>query len=203
MNKMTREEAIKAFKNCKFFVESPEKSAAAQKVLFSLGFKWRDDHTTPINLDEACLIVDDGIIYWGKLLSWSQEEKPLVAVDDIINSYASRRVRKISKKFHDGQILFSPKHDCILVYRGTAPDGAILTDTYIYLSGRKLGDFGAEVTNGNGYTCDYQPANAEQRAKLEEVVTDVLQQVRERVQKLANIDFEEVEQKENGKGNEE
>ena len=188
---MTREEAIKAFKNCKFFAESPEKSAAAQRVLFSLGFKWKSGHTEPMNLEEACLMVDDGILYWSKLEDWSQIKLTLVAVDDIINSYASRKTRKAASKFHDGQILYSPKQDCIVVYRGTANDGAILTDTFMYLGGRELADFGGEVRVGNGYTKDYQPANDEQKAHLDSAVTSILKQVRERIQKIQSIDFDE------------
>ena len=187
---MTRDEAINAYRNCKFFAESPEKSAAAQRVLFSLGFKWRSGDTNPCNLDEGCLLVDDGVIYWSGMKAWSAEEKPIVKVDDIITSYASRRARKIATRFHEGQVLYSEKNDCIVVYRGTNPDGAILTDTFIFLSKNKNADFGGETTVGCGYTRDYAPANAEQKARLEKAVADILHQVKERVQKLSTIDFE-------------
>lgn len=194
---MTREEAIKAFKNCKFFAESSEKSEAAQRVLFSLGFRWKSGDVEPCNLDEACIIVEDGVIFWSHLNNWSEVEQPLVKVDDIINSYASRRARKIASKFHEGQVLYSPKTNCVLVYRGTNHEGAVLTDTYMYFEGKKMADFGGETKVGNGYTRDYQPANEEQKARLEATVADILKQVRERVQKLASIDFEEEDNKEN------
>ena len=185
---MIREKAINAFKNCKVFVETPNKSAGAQNVLFSLGFAWKSGDTKPQNTNAPFLMVHDGVITWSNdIEDYNDEDLPIVNVDDIIGSYMSRKARKRINSFQNGQILYSEKQDCILVYRGTNPEGAILSDTYMYLGGNRLADFGGEVKIGNGYTKDYVPATEEQRARLLNAINGILEQIKERVKKLKDI----------------
>lgn len=186
---MKKEEAIAKFKNCKFFVESTDKSAAVQKALFSLGFKWNSGDVRVCNLHSPLMVVKDGTIFWSEFPSWeASTELETVRVDEILEACPHGKSRhKRKHAFMDGQKIFSPEYNCIAVYRGTNESGGLLTDTFMFLDGEKLSQIGGEITSGTGYTASYIPATPEQEALLEEQIHNELQKMKEKVSQLASI----------------